>query len=87
MSKFQGYFEFPKLKDSKTLYFCGNSLGLKPKKTDIYLKKELCEEIAARGVYVVPLSKGVRIGVCSLPTDKAARAGEAIAEAWRSLGR
>ena len=48
---------------------------------------ELCEEIAARGVYVVPLSKGVRIGVCSLPTDKAARAGEAIAEAWRSLGR
>ena len=48
---------------------------------------ELCEEIATRGVYVVPLSKGVRIGVCSLPTDKAARAGEAIAEAWRSLGR
>jgi aromatic-amino-acid transaminase len=48
---------------------------------------ELCEEIAVRGVYVVPLSKGVRIGVCSLPTDKAARAGEAIAEAWRSLGR
>ena len=43
LSKFQGYFEFPKLKGSKTLYFCGNSLGLKPKKTDIYLKKELCE--------------------------------------------
>jgi len=48
---------------------------------------ELCEAIAERGVYVVPLSKGVRIGVCSLPTNKAARAGEAIADAWRSLGR
>jgi aspartate/tyrosine/aromatic aminotransferase len=48
---------------------------------------ELCEAIAERGVYVVPLSKGVRIGVCSLPTDKAARAGKAIAEAWKSLGR
>ena len=48
---------------------------------------ELCEAIAKKGVYVVPLSKGVRIGVCSLPTDKAARAGEAIAEAWRTLGR
>ena len=48
---------------------------------------ELCEAIAERGVYVVPLSKGVRIGVCSLPTDKAARAGKAISEAWKSLGR
>ena len=48
---------------------------------------ELCEAIAERGVYVVPLSKGIRIGVCSLPTDKAARAGLAIAEAWKSLGR
>lgn len=48
---------------------------------------ELCEAIAERGVYVVPLSKGIRIGVCSLPTDKAARAGSAIAEAWKSLGR
>jgi aromatic-amino-acid transaminase len=48
---------------------------------------ELCEAIAERGVYVVPLSKGVRIGVCSLPTDKASRAGKAIADAWKSLGR
>ena len=48
---------------------------------------ELCEAIAERGVYVVPLSKGIRIGVCSLPTDKASRAGLAIADAWKSLGR
>ena len=43
LSKFQEYFEIPKLKGFKTLYFCGNSLGLKPKKTDLYLTKELRE--------------------------------------------
>ena len=43
LSKFQEYFEIPKLKGFKTLYFCGNSLGLKPKKIDSYLTKELRE--------------------------------------------
>ncbi|MEC8979572.1 MAG: aminotransferase class I/II-fold pyridoxal phosphate-dependent enzyme [Candidatus Thermoplasmatota archaeon] len=47
----------------------------------------LCEEIAKHGVYVVPLAKGVRIGVCSLPTHAAERVGRAISEAWTTLGR
>ena len=47
----------------------------------------LCEEIAKHGVYLVPLAKGVRIGVCSLPTHAAERVGRAISEAWTTLGR
>tara|TARA_B100000902_G_scaffold222577_1_gene211496 strand:+ start:291 stop:1583 length:1293 start_codon:yes stop_codon:yes gene_type:complete len=47
----------------------------------------LCEEIAKHGVYLVPLAKGVRIGVCSLPTHAAERVGRAISEAWSTLGR
>ncbi|MAP42453.1 MAG: hypothetical protein CL981_01805 [Euryarchaeota archaeon] len=47
----------------------------------------LCEEIATHGVYLVPLAKGVRIGICSLPTHAAERVGRAISEAWTSLGR
>ena len=47
----------------------------------------LCEEITKHGVYLVPLAKGVRIGVCSLPTHAAERVGRAISEAWSTLGR
>ena len=35
LSKFRSYFEQPEIRGKKVLYFCGNSLGLKPKKVDI----------------------------------------------------
>ena len=38
---------------------------------------------AARGLYVVPLEGGIRIGLCSIATDQADRAAGILAEAWR----
>tara|TARA_B100001750_G_C15504034_1_gene599131 strand:- start:1049 stop:2326 length:1278 start_codon:yes stop_codon:yes gene_type:complete len=43
LSKFRSYFEQPEIRSKNVLYFCGNSLGLKPKTVDSYLKKELTE--------------------------------------------
>ena len=38
---FREQFLYPEIKGKKTIYFCGNSLGLQPKKTIDYLKTEL----------------------------------------------
>ena len=39
---------------------------------------------AARGLYVVPLKGGIRIGLCSIPTDQVERAARILASAWRA---
>jgi aromatic-amino-acid transaminase len=38
---------------------------------------------ASRGLYVVPLDGGIRIGLCSIPTDQVDRAAGILADAWR----
>ena len=46
---------------------------------------EICEAAAARGVFVVPLLGGVRIGICSMATHHVERAATVIAECWHEL--
>jgi len=46
---------------------------------------EICEAAASRGVYVVPLRGGVRIGICSMATEHVERAAAVIAECWHEL--
>ena len=41
LRSFQKEFHFPKHNGKRALYFCGNSLGLQPKNTEGYVKKEL----------------------------------------------
>lgn len=41
LRKFQDEFHFPKRNGGKSIYFCGNSLGLQPKRTEKYLSEEL----------------------------------------------
>ena len=43
----------------------------------------IAQAAAARGLYVVPLNGGIRIGLCSIPTYNADRAAGILAEAWR----
>ncbi len=43
----------------------------------------IAQAAAARGLYVVPLKGGIRIGLCSIPTYDADRAAGILAEAWR----
>ena len=43
----------------------------------------IAQAAAARGLYVVPLKGGIRIGLCSIPTYNADRAAGILAEAWR----
>ncbi|RZS95537.1 kynureninase [Cecembia calidifontis] len=38
---FRSKFYFPQVNGQQALYFCGNSLGLQPKTTEAYIKKEL----------------------------------------------
>lgn len=38
---FQDEFHFPQKNGKKVIYFCGNSLGLQPKRTERYLQEEL----------------------------------------------
>ena len=50
LSGFRDQFYLPKDKDGKELiYFCGNSLGLQPKRTASYIQQEL-EDWSALGV-------------------------------------
>lgn len=44
---------------------------------------QVAQAAAARGLYVVPLNGGIRIGLCSIPTFNADRAAGILAEAWR----
>lgn len=41
LAQFRSRFHFPKINGKEALYFCGNSLGLQPKSTEAYLKREL----------------------------------------------
>ena len=41
LKSFQEAFYFPQHEGKKAIYFCGNSLGLQPKNTEGYVKKEL----------------------------------------------
>lgn len=41
LAQFRSRFYFPKINGKDALYFCGNSLGLQPKSTEAYLKREL----------------------------------------------
>jgi kynureninase len=41
LAQFRSRFHFPKINGKDALYFCGNSLGLQPKSTEAYLKREL----------------------------------------------
>ena len=43
----------------------------------------IAQAAAARGLYVVPLKGGIRIGLCSIPTYHADQAAGIWAEAWR----
>ncbi|MDP6900008.1 MAG: aminotransferase class I/II-fold pyridoxal phosphate-dependent enzyme [Candidatus Thalassarchaeaceae archaeon] len=43
----------------------------------------IAEASATRGLYVVPLEGGIRIGLCSIPTQDVDRAAAILAEAWR----
>ena len=43
----------------------------------------IAQAAAARGLYVVPLKGGIRIGLCSIPTYHADQAAGILAEAWR----
>ena len=46
---------------------------------------QVAQAAAARGLYVVPLNGGIRIGLCSIPTYNADRAAGILAEAWRMI--
>ena len=46
----------------------------------------IAQAAAARGLYVVPLRGGIRIGLCSIPTADADKAAGILAEAWRISG-
>lgn len=39
----RGRFNFPQHEGSDTVYFCGNSLGLQPKNTSLYVNQELTD--------------------------------------------
>ncbi|WP_291777972.1 kynureninase [Cecembia sp.] len=41
LKKFRDRFFFPQINGKSAIYFCGNSLGLQPKTTESYIKKEL----------------------------------------------
>lgn len=41
LSKFKNEFHIPEIDGKKQLYFCGNSLGLQPKRTQEYIQEEL----------------------------------------------
>lgn len=41
LSRFQEEFHFPQRNGKKSIYFCGNSLGLQPKKTEKFIANEL----------------------------------------------
>ena len=42
LSHFRECFDFPRLQsDQECLYFCGHSLGLRPKKAKVYVQEEL----------------------------------------------
>lgn len=41
LKEFRSKFYFPQVNGRQALYFCGNSLGLQPKTTENYIKKEL----------------------------------------------
>lgn len=41
LKEFRLKFYFPEVNGQEALYFCGNSLGLQPKTTEAYIKKEL----------------------------------------------
>ena len=43
----------------------------------------IAEAAATRGLYVVPLKGGIRIGLCSIPTHQVERAAQILAKAWR----
>jgi kynureninase len=43
LKKFRKEFHFPKIKGKDSLYFCGNSLGLQPKKAKEYVNQELMD--------------------------------------------
>lgn len=43
----------------------------------------IAQAAASRGLYVVPLEGGIRIGLCSIATGQADRAARILAEAWR----
>ena len=43
----------------------------------------IAEAAATRGLYVVPLESGIRIGLCSIPTYQVERAAEILSKAWR----
>jgi Kynureninase len=49
LSDLRNDFFFPKINDKEVVYFCGNSLGLQPRKAAQYIQEEL-EDWAAHGV-------------------------------------
>ncbi len=41
LSRFKSQFHFPKKNEKKCIYLCGNSLGLQPKNTSVFVQQEL----------------------------------------------
>jgi aspartate/tyrosine/aromatic aminotransferase len=44
---------------------------------------KVCAALKARGVYVVPLPDGMRVGICALPAERALRFARAMAKAMK----
>jgi len=48
--------------------------------------ESIAEYCASKGLYIVPLEGGVRIGLCSIPEDKIEETTRILAGAWQNIG-